>query len=139
MTKSESTYYKFLRLSNQLEDVIKSALKSYDITHPQLNVLYILNEVHPQVMSVKGLKSKMIVNQSDITRLIDRLVNKGLVKRETCIENRRMVDLGLTPEGRSIFQKAHLAGKKASGNFFKDFLSDSETDAFYLTLSKIKL
>lgn len=139
MSKSELTYFKFIRLSHQVEDCIKNALRICDITHPQLNVLYILNEQHPKAMSVKALKSKMIVNQPDITRLIDRLVNKGLVLRETCAENRRMVDLVLTPEGKSVFEKAHLEGKKATGHFFSDYLSENETEELYRLLNKVQL
>ncbi|MFT5821197.1 MAG: DNA-binding MarR family transcriptional regulator [Crocinitomix sp.] len=139
ISKSELTYFKFIGLSHQVEDCIKNALKTCDITHPQLNVLYILNEQHPKAMSVKALKSKMIVNQPDITRLIDRLVNKGLVLRETCLENRRMVDLALTAEGRLVFEQAHLAGKKATGNFFGDFLTESESGELYDLMNKVKL
>ena len=75
----------------------------------------------------------------DITRLIDRLVNKGLVLRETCAENRRMVDLVLTTEGQNVFEQAHLEGRKATGSFFSDYLSDNETEELYRLLNKIQL
>lgn len=139
VVKSELTYFKFVSLSHQVEECIKNALKACDITHPQLNVLYILNEQHPKVMSVKALKNKMIVNQPDITRLIDRLVNKGLVLRETCLENRRMVDLVLTNEGQATFEKAHLTGQQATGNFFNDYLTNTESGELYNLLNKVNL
>ena len=138
-TNYELVYFKFLRVSHQVEDRIKNALKECELTHPQLNILHILSDAHPKAMNVKDLKGKMVVSQPDITRLIDRLVNKGLVKRETCADNRRKVDVLLTKEGQSAFGLAHDVGKKSVGDFFENFLTETEAKDLHKLLNKIKL
>ena len=74
-----------------------------------LNVLYVLDEYAPKPVSANVLKEKIIVSKPDITRLIDRLVKKGLVNRETCPENRRKIDITFTNRGMIVFQEAHQA------------------------------
>jgi DNA-binding MarR family transcriptional regulator len=139
LTKSEITYFKFLRLSNKVESQVKSALNECGLTHSQLNILYILNEAHPKAMNVKDLKERMVVNQPDMTRLIDRLVNKGHVNREICVENRRKVDLRLTELGQTVFGQGHEAGKRVTGDFFEDFLTEEESVSLFKLLDKIRL
>jgi DNA-binding MarR family transcriptional regulator len=102
-------------------------------------VLYLLYHKSPEVLSPKDIKESLIVNQPDITRLMDRLEKKGLVYRETCKENRRKVDIGITEKGKQVFELSHKKGKEAVGNFFNDFLSESESKAFYKLLNKIKI
>lgn len=136
---SELTYYKFLSLSHKLEDKVKSVLKPLGLTHPQLNVLYILYHNDPKVMNPSDIKEGLIVNQPDITRLMDRLEKKGLVYRRTCKENRRKADIGITKKGLQLFEIAHKKGKESAGNFFQDFLNANECKSFYKLLVKIKL
>ncbi|NOX47040.1 MAG: MarR family transcriptional regulator [Chlorobi bacterium] len=137
--KYELVYYKFLGLSHKVEDKVKKALKPLELTHPQLNVLYLLYHKNPKVLSPKDIKESLIVNQPDITRLMDRLEKKGLVYRETCKENRRKVDIGITEKGKQVFELSHKKGKEAVGNFFSDFLNESESKTFYKLLNKIKI
>lgn len=138
-SKFDITYFKFISVSNQIEERIKNALKEYKLTHSQLNVLHLLNNAYPGSLNVKDIKECMVVNQPDITRLIDRLVLKGLVERATCTENRRKVDIILTEEGVEVFKAAHKSCKKAVGNFFADFLDESEAENLYRLLKKLKL
>ncbi len=138
-SKSELTYYKFLKLSHKVENNIKNALKPLGITHSQLNILHLLNDAYPAAMNVKDLKERMVVNQPDMSRLIDRLVVKKLVERHICSENRRMVDIFITKNGKTTFKEAQKLGEKATGNCFGDFLSEKETVELYKTLNKIKL
>ena len=137
--KPELIYYAFLGLSHKVENKIKNVLKPLELTHPQLNVLYLLYHKNPEVLSPKDIKDSLIVNQPDITRLMDRLEKKGLVYRETCKENRRKVDIGITKKGMQVFELAHEKGKEAVGNFFQDFLSENERKIFYKLINKIKL
>jgi DNA-binding MarR family transcriptional regulator len=119
-------YFNLVKTVAWIEEEIKSALKPSGLTHAQLNVLYILNDYYPEPVSANLLKEKIIVSKPDITRLIDRLVSKGLVQRETCPENRRKIDITLTKEGLAVFQRAHEAAGAFVLNNIQNKFSDEE-------------
>jgi DNA-binding MarR family transcriptional regulator len=131
-------YYNILRTSSWIETRVKRALKPFDLTHAQLNVLHLLYESHPRPLSANELKVKILVNNPDVTRLLDRLVKKGYVTRDTCEESRRKIDISITKSGEDIFLQAHQAGKKSVNNFFEEQISAKEATELRRILHKMK-
>lgn len=131
-------YFNLLKTAGWVEELIKKALKPYNLTHAQLNALYILYENDPEPVSANDLKEGILVRNPDVTRLLDRLVLKGYVQRETCPENRRKIDISLTDPGRQLFMEAHLAAKGALGNFFEKQISEDEAKDLRQILHKIR-
>lgn len=80
-------------------------LKKHDITPEQYNVLRILRGSHPNKMMLADITNRMIDKSSNATRLVEKLRQKGLVKREVCEGNRRQVDISITDKG-TILMKA---------------------------------
>ena len=80
-------------------------LKKYGLSHQQFNVLRILRGQHPKAASVGLVLSRMLEPSSNITRLVDKLEQKGLVSRYENKENRRMQDLKITKEGLDLLKK----------------------------------
>jgi DNA-binding MarR family transcriptional regulator len=74
-------------------------LKPYRITPEQYNVLRILKGSHPKAIKLADITARMIDKNSNATRLVDKLKQKGLVDRMTCEGNRRQVDISITAEG----------------------------------------
>ncbi len=131
-------YFNLLKTGSWVEERLKKAIKPFNLTHAQLNALYILMESHPKPVCANELKNKILVNNPDITRLLDRLVSKGFVYRDTCSENRRKIDISLTDNGKSLFLKAHDAAKKALGNFFEKQITKEEAKELRRILHKIR-
>ena len=131
-------YFNLLKTVSWLEELIKSALKPFNLTHAQLNALYILYENDPGPVSANELKEKILVSNPDVTRLLDRLVVKGYVQRDTCPDNRRKIDISLTDPGKKLFLEAHLAAKEALGNFFEKQISEDEAKELRNILHKIR-
>lgn len=131
-------YFNLLKTGSWIEEKIKEAIRPYDLTHAQLNVLYILVEHDPAPVSANALKEGILVSKPDMTRLIDRLVKKEYVLRETCPQNRRKIDVSLTDTGRAIFKEAHIAAKHALGNFFLDRISLEEAAELRRILHKLR-
>ncbi|MCB0635441.1 MAG: MarR family transcriptional regulator [Lewinella sp.] len=77
-------------------------LKPYGLTWQQFNILRILRGRHPEPATVKLLTERMIDKMSNASRLVDKLLKKGLVERSTCTDDRRRVDVSLTPEGMQM-------------------------------------
>ena len=131
-------YFNLLKTGSWLEDKIKKALKPLNLTHAQLNALYILYDNDPKPVSASELKKQILVSNPDVTRLLDRLVKKGSVHRETCPENRRKMDISLTDPGRKLFLQAHESAKLAIGEFFEEQITENEAMELRRILHKIR-
>ena len=132
------SYFNFLATASLIEKKIKDALKPFGLTHAQLNALYILVQDHPEPLSAKAIREKLLVNNPDVTRLLDRLVSKGYVSRETCPENRRKINISATGKGIELFYKAHFAAKEAISNYFEDQITESEAIELRRIMKKMR-
>lgn len=137
-SKHAIAYFNLLKTGSWIDGRMKKALKPFDLTHAQLNVLYTLYEYDPEPVSASELKKRILVNNPDVTRLLDRLVKKEYVQRETCPENRRKINILLTDSGRTLFEKAHLSAKHALGNFFEEQITEDEAIELRRILHKIR-
>ena len=77
----------------------RALLKPHGITPEQFNILRILRGQQGQPLALRDISGRMIDRNSNTSRLVDKLMAKGLVRRETCPSDRRRVDIALTPEG----------------------------------------
>ena len=84
---------------NRFFYLFKQVLKPYDISEVQFNVLEALRNNQPDPLSAGEISKMLISEASDVTRIIDRMVKKGLVNRTTPENNRRMVLVSLTEAG----------------------------------------
>ncbi|MDQ4132737.1 MAG: MarR family transcriptional regulator [Actinomycetota bacterium] len=73
-----------------------------DMTLPQYRSLVVLASRGPQNLS--SLADILAVNPSTATRVTDRLVQRGLVRRDTSAQSRREIVLEVTPAGREVVQ-----------------------------------
>lgn len=80
-------------------------LKPYGISPQQFNILRILRGQHPQPARVNLLRERMLDRNSNASRLVEKLRTKGLVKRTTCEEDRRSVDVAITEAGLALLAK----------------------------------
>lgn len=84
---------------NWFFSLFQRTLKPYDLSEVQFNVLKILKAKHPAPLSAGAISSLLISQASDVTRIIDRMIRKGLVERKVLEENRRMIAVSLTRKG----------------------------------------
>jgi len=82
-----------------------SRLKPHAITPEQYNVLRILRGSHPKALMLADVTCRMIDKSSNATRLVEKLRQKGLLKREICESNRRQVDISITEKGLAVLKK----------------------------------
>jgi len=90
-----------LYTSSWLYNQNRMRLKPFGITPEQFNVLRILRGSHPSALMLTDISSRMIDKSSNATRLVEKLRQKGMVKREICPSNRRQVDIFITARGLS--------------------------------------
>jgi DNA-binding MarR family transcriptional regulator len=78
---------------------VKSILADEDITMQQYNILRILRGSHPDPLSTLTIRERMLDKMSDTSRIVDRMLRKGLVVKRICTNDKRLVDVNLTEEG----------------------------------------
>ncbi len=122
--------------NNWLHNEYHLLLKAYNVTAQQLNVLKILNEVYPKSMMVSTIKQQMLDKSSDVTRLVERLLEKNLLVRRQDGKNRRKINVKLNIIGHSLVTKMN----KDIRNFeaFTEHLSDKEIKQLNILLNKIR-
>src|SRR4249920_2547247 len=72
------------------------------LTTHQYNVLRILRGSHPAKLACSDIAERMIDRDPDITRLVDRLERRGLVKRTRSRQDRRVVEVGISDKGLAL-------------------------------------
>lgn len=87
------------RLNEPWVKVLKSTTS---LTGSQYNVLRILRGSHPARLACGDIASRMIDRDPDVTRLLDRLEQRGLVKRARSRIDRRVVEIGITAKGLQV-------------------------------------
>jgi len=81
-------------------------LKDFDLTHEQYNVLRILKGKHPEKMCVKDIACRMIEKNSNVPRIIDRLVDKEWVVRSQGEIDARQTVIAVTEKGMDVLAQA---------------------------------
>ncbi|MGB1449415.1 MAG: MarR family winged helix-turn-helix transcriptional regulator [Flavobacteriaceae bacterium] len=91
-----------LRLGNKLNEELNTLTKQFGISLPQFNVLRILRGQKGKPANLSTLNQHMIHKMSNTTRLVDKLIEKELVKRCVCENNRRKVEITITTAGLGL-------------------------------------
>jgi DNA-binding MarR family transcriptional regulator len=91
--------------NNWLTEKIRDFLSAEDITLQQFNILRILRGSHPKPLSTLVIRERMLDKMSDTSRIVDRLLLKGLVDKKTCPSDKRLVDISITEEGKKVLAK----------------------------------
>ena len=92
------------KANGKITEALSHGLKPMGISIQQFNVLRILRGQKGNPSNLNTVHERMIHKMSNTTRLIDKLIDKGLVNRNVCKENRRKIELFITTEGLSLLK-----------------------------------
>ena len=134
--KSKSVIISLLKTNTFVVDTLSNILKPYKISLQQFNVLRILRGQKGNPSNLSTVQEKMINRMSNTTRIIDKLVKKNYVSRSICKENRRKIELLITPKGLKILEKIDLIFEKEESKL-TDKLSSEEHDEILTLFNKI--
>lgn len=90
------------RISQGINKLIREKGKENDVSSTQIQTLIFLAGAHPENKNVSSIARRLQIAQPTTSRVVNSLVEKGLVKRERSEVDRRKVKLGLTEKGKSI-------------------------------------
>ena len=121
-----------------LNNVLNDALKPFDISLQQYHVLRILRSQNEKAITLEALQELMTNKMSNTTRLNEKLIKKGYVKKNINKTNRRKIDIIITQEGLNIL---NIIDNVMDGTE-KDIigpLTDNETHELIRLLGKVRL
>ena len=81
------------------------SLKGYDITPTQYNVLRILRGAGRGGLCRNEIRERLVAQVPDVTRLLDRLEQSGLVERERAEQDRRLMTTRITKAGLALLAR----------------------------------
>ena len=103
--------------------------KSYGITSQQFNILRILRGQQPKRISGVEIKARMLDRNSDISRLLDRLLKKNLIEKHLRPGDKRATDIAITENGLTLLVEID----KELGARERAMTGLSETEAMQLS------
>ena len=101
----QKAYINLIYTLGWMRDKTKCFFESEDITPQQFNILRILRGSFPQPLSTLQIRERMLEKMSDTSRIVDRLISKGFVKKVTCKSDRRLVDVIITDKGKKLLER----------------------------------
>src|SRR5499427_1539654 len=120
-----------------IEGEVRRRLRdSFDVTLPRFDLMAQLYRA-PKAMTLGELSQRMMVSNGNVTGLVDRLLEQGLVSRRPSPKDRRAQLVSLTAEGRRFFR----AMARANGDWIADILADlsaEEIETLMRLLAKTK-
>ena len=120
---------------NWTTEKLKVIFDKEDLTMQQFNILRILRG-SDKPLSTLRIRERMLDKMSDTSRIVDRLIIKGLAKKVTCKTDKRLVDVTITEKGKKVLQKIDEQEDDMSKIF--QSLSESEAKTLNKLLDKIR-
>ena len=123
--------------AKQLNQQLFKILKSYKITEAQYNILRILRgNKSSKAASIGYIKERMLDQNSDVSRIVDKLFTKEYVSRIECPNDRRQKEIAISEKGLEILAKIDSCENKL--DTFLANLNDDELATLNHLLDKIR-
>jgi DNA-binding MarR family transcriptional regulator len=117
-------------------EVRRRLRETFDVTLPRFDLMAQLDRA-PKAMTLGELSQRMMVSNGNVTGLVDRLVEQGLVSRRPSPKDRRAQLVSLTAKGRRFFRVMARSNGDWIGEVFAA-LSSSDMDTLMQLLAKTK-
>jgi len=130
-------WLRLLTCTTLIEGEVRRRLRDdFDVTLPRFDLMAQLDRT-PKGMTLGELSQRMMVSNGNVTGLVDRLVEQGLINRRPSPKDRRAQIVSLTAQGRKFFRSMARTNGDWVGEFFADLTSD-DIDALMRLLAKTK-
>lgn len=97
-----AAYRLFLKLHKRFQELNRDEFRPYDLSTSQYAILFYAT---PEGVPLSKICEEMVADNSNLTRLVDRLEARGLVRRAADARDRRVTLVQLTPEGKALIDE----------------------------------
>ncbi|OUR94281.1 MarR family transcriptional regulator [Flavobacteriales bacterium 34_180_T64] len=137
LKEDQKTMINLLYTSNWLKEKSMGFFKDSDLTSEQYNVLRILRGQKGNPANLSTIQERMLNKMSNTTRLIDKLIKKELVTRQTCESNRRKIEIYITNKGLKLLADLDSVVDDNNKELTKN-LNTSELETLNKLLDKLR-
>jgi DNA-binding MarR family transcriptional regulator len=137
LSLSKRTVLNILYTQNMLSDKFSEVLKPFDLSGEQFNVLRILRGQKGCPANMFSIQERMVAKTSNTTRLVDKLLLKGLVTRDICPDNRRKMEICITDKGLELLTSLDPKVEAHEKSFTLN-ITDEELKQLNLLLEKYR-
>ena len=95
-------YRLFLKLHRLFQELNREEFRPFDLSTPQYAILFHASEAG---VPLSQICQAILADNSNLTRLVDRLESRGLVRRAADPHDRRVTLVQLTPEGKALIDE----------------------------------
>lgn len=95
----QEAYLALWRTYDRLRAIEDELFGPLDLTAQQYNLLRLLRAEHPDPVAASGLAERLVSRAPDVTRMLDKLETRGLVRRVRSETDRRAVQVSITEAG----------------------------------------
>lgn len=118
--------------AQEIDNFVERTLKEFGISRAQLGVLHFLDTEPVEEMTVNQLREVLIDDSPNVSRILNKMMDKGLIRKERQSDDQRVVHISLTEKGRQLH---HQADEKILGHNVR--LSPKECQQLIELLMKI--
>jgi DNA-binding MarR family transcriptional regulator len=111
----QEVFLNLWRTYDRLRALEEELFRKHDLTPQQYNALRLLRGEHPKTLPTLTLAARLVSRAPDITRMLDKLEQQKLVYRERPADNRRVVQIGITEEGRALLRRLDAPVRECHG------------------------
>jgi DNA-binding MarR family transcriptional regulator len=101
----QEVFLSLWRTYDRLRTLEEELFGRHDLTPQQYNALRMLAGTHPERIRTLDLAARLVSRAPDITRLLDKLEQRGLIERDRPPDNRRVVYIGITAAGLALLEQ----------------------------------
>lgn len=120
--------------SKAIQERIKKDINNYGMYNSEFAVLEALYSKGKQ--TVRQISDAVLINSGSITYVMDKLEAKGLLERTDCKEDRRVVYIQMTEEGKQFMEETFPKHQQVIENFFQD-ITDNEKKVLIELLKRV--
>lgn len=136
-SRSQEAYLALLRTADDSRRFVSRVLEPAGVTLQQYNVLRILRGAGADGLPTLAIGERMLERTPGVTRLIDRMVDKGWVTRSRCVDDRRRVWCKITGSGLALLARLDTPVKDVDDSF-QQVLDEHELDALIRYLDRVR-
>ncbi len=120
--------------ASRIDDTIKQLLKEHGLTTQQYNILRVLRHYRDEDVNLNFLRDRMLDRYSDVSRIVQNLYQKRLIRRKENTSDRRNKNLNITEIGLKVL--ADLENIRSMEDNFLAHFEKSEIQEFNRLLDK---
>jgi DNA-binding MarR family transcriptional regulator len=127
----------FLRAGTASMLALEAALAETGVSNSEYDVLVNVATGPKDGLRPTDLAERVLITKSGLTRLLDRLVERGYIERRACASDRRGQLIVLTPDGRRAFRRAAPNVVRAIGTIFGEHFTERDISALRISCERI--